>query len=147
MVAVALAVVFAAGAHFVVIVALRDAVFGDEAAPSCDAPPVVVAWSEPAGQWRRSEVFELVDDSQTVQIDVGLGPDGGVFRPVRPCYVVAAGAPLPESGSEPSSMTPFASQRVGFGVNAVNEQITLDAGRWQLAIKGNVGTATVKWPC
>lgn len=123
---------------------LHDTVFGDNTTPTCNAPAVTVTWSEPDTQWRRSETFEVDTDNQTVQIDVALGPDGGILQTGQTVYVIGAGDPLPQPDN---TTAPFGGQTVGHGINAVNEQITLSAGQWQLAIKGNVGTATIKTPC
>jgi hypothetical protein len=42
---------------------------------------------------------------------------------------------------------PFEGLRVGHGVEAVNEQITLGAGTWELALTGGAAPVEVRWPC
>jgi hypothetical protein len=136
-----------AAAYVLASSSLHETISGDDP-PTCDAAPVVVAWTERDGQWQRSDVFELVEDGQIAQIDVALGPDGGVIQTGQTVYVVAAGTPWPDASDDtPESPPSVPGEVVGRGIDAVNEQITLDAGRWQLVVSGNVGSATVRWPC
>jgi hypothetical protein len=54
------------------------------------------------GLWRRSTPFELLEDSQTVQVDLVLANEdaGQVLNFGRSVYVVAAGATFPADFEE-----------------------------------------------
>lgn len=133
-----------------------DGLISGEGAPSCDAAPRAVDWTRD-GSWNRSSSFELPESRQVVQVDVRLGPDGGVLRPGHSVYAIPAGAPLPVFGSSTSVASSGSSSsddeqsnprvRVGHGVEAVNESVALPGGSWELIVRGGPGTATVRWPC
>ncbi len=129
------------------LVYLRNEIFDNEL-PSCDREPVVLEWTQQEGLWRRSAAFELLEDSQSVQIDVALDrDDGGVIQVGKTVYVIAAGGILPASDEETRTTQPFRGTVVGRGIDGVNEQVTLEAGKWQLIVKGGASAAEVRWPC
>lgn len=115
--------------------------------PSCDREPVVLEWAEHDGYWWRSEMFELAEASQVVQVDVTLWRAGGVLQLGKTVYAMPAGEPFPDFAATTSSTLPFAGLQVGHGVEAVNEQITPAAGRWELALTGGAAPVEVRWPC
>ena len=127
---------------------LRNEIFDNEL-PSCDREPVVLEWTQREGLWSRSATFELVDDSQTVQVDLTLQrDDGGVIQVGKTVYVIPAGEKHPADDEETTPTTqPFRGTVVGRGVDGVNEQVTLEAGEWQLIVKGGASAADVRWPC
>ena len=125
---------------------LRDEIFDNEL-PSCDSEPVVLEWTQREGRWSRSDTFELFDDSQTVQVDLALQrDDGGVIQVGKTLYVVPAGSSPPADATTPSTQ-PFRGTTVGSGVDGINERVTLQAGEWQLIVKGGASPAEVRWPC
>lgn len=130
------------------LVYLRNEIFDNEL-PSCDREPVVLEWTQQEGLWRRSATFELFEDSQTVQVDVLLHrDDGGIIQVGKTVYVIAADGILPASDLETTPATqPFRGSVVGSGIDGVNEQVTLEAGEWQLIVKGGASAAEVRWPC
>jgi hypothetical protein len=130
------------------LVYLRNEVFDNEL-PSCDREPVVLEWTQQEGLWQRSATFELLEDSQTVQVDLILQrDDGGVIQTGKTVYVIAAGGSVPADNEETTSTTqPFRGTVVGRGIDGVNEQVTLEAGEWQLIVKGGASAAEVRWPC
>jgi hypothetical protein len=130
------------------LIYLRNEIFDNEL-PSCDREPVILEWTQQEGQWRRSATFELVDDSQTVQVDLVLArDDGGVIQVGKTVYAIAAGGGLPADFDETAPTTqPFPGTVVGSGIDGVNEQLTLEAGKWQLIVKGGASAAEVRWPC
>jgi hypothetical protein len=121
----------------------------DNEVPSCDSDPVVLEWTRQEGGWRRSAAFQLLEDSQTVQVDVVLTrDDGGVIQTGTTIYVIAADGDLPaDVGAATPTTLPFGGTVVGRGVDAVNERVTLDAGEWQLIVDGGASPAEVRWPC
>ena len=121
----------------------------DNEVPSCDREPVVLEWRGSDGGWHRSAPFELVADSQTVQVDLTLyRDDGGVIQPGKSVYAIAAGDPLPPEDEDIAGTTrPFRGTVVGRGVDGLNEQITLGAGQWELIVDGGASAAEVRWPC
>jgi hypothetical protein len=141
-----------AGAVLVVVgglVYLRNEVFDNEL-PSCDREPVILEWTQGDGSWRRSTTFELLEDSQTVQVDLALAnEDGGqVLNFGRTVYVIPAGGTFPADFEEMTPSTqPFEGRVVGSGIDGVNEQVTLEAGQWQLIVQGGASAAEVRWPC
>lgn len=146
------ATVLVASVALVVILAglfyVSNEIFDNEV-PRCDAEPVILQWSAPQDRWRRSDVFELVDDSQTVQVDAALArDDGGVIQTGTTVYAIAAGAelPAPVDDATPTTLS-FGGTLVGRGVDGINEQVTLAAGRWQLIADGGVSPAELRWPC
>jgi len=130
------------------LVYLRNEIFDNEL-PSCDREPVILEWTQAEGRWSRSATFELVNDSQTVQVDLALArDDGGVIQVGKTVYAIAAGGGLPADSDETSPTTqPFRGTVVGSGIDGVNEQVTLEAGKWQLIVKGGASAAEVRWPC
>ncbi len=130
------------------LVYLRNEIFDNEL-PSCDREPVILEWTQQEGRWSRSAAFELVEDSQTVQVDLALvRDDGGVIQVGKTVYVIAAGGDLPADFGETSPTTqPFRGTVVGSGIDGVNEQVALEAGTWQLIVKGGASAAEVRWPC
>jgi hypothetical protein len=127
---------------------VRNEIFDNEL-PSCGREPVVVEWTQREGRWSRSATFELVDDSQTVQVDLTLQrDDGGVIQTGKTLYVVPAGGSVPaDDAATAPSTAPFRGTIVGSGIDAINEQVTLQAGEWQLIVKGGASPAEVRWPC
>lgn len=127
---------------------LRNELFDNEL-PGCDREPVVLDWTQRDGRWQRSETFDLFEDSQTVQVDLILHrDDGGVIQTGKTVYVIAAGGTVPADNDETTPTTqPFRGTAVGRGIDGVNEQVTLDAGEWQLIVKGGASAAEVRWPC
>lgn len=130
------------------LIYLRNEVFDNEL-PSCDREPVVLEWAQRDGLWQRSATFDLFEDSQTVQVDLTLHrDDGGVIQTGKTVYVVAAGGSVPADADDTTSTTlPFRGTVVGRGIDGVNEQVTLQAGQWQLIVKGGASAAEVRWPC
>ena len=130
------------------LVYLRNEIFDNEL-PSCDREPVILEWTQQEGRWSRSATFELVEDSQTVQVDLALArDDGGVIQVGKTVYVIATGGGLPADVDETSPTTqPFRGTVVGSGIDGVNEQVTLEAGKWQLIVTGAASAAEVRWPC
>ncbi len=130
------------------LIYLSNEVFDNEL-PSCDREPVVLEWTQQEGLWQRSATFELLEDSQTVQVDLILQrDDGGVIQTGKTVYVIAAGGSVPADNEETTSTTqPFRGTVVGRGIDGVNEQVTLEAGKWQLIVKGGASAAEVRWPC
>lgn len=127
---------------------LRNEVFDNEL-PSCDREPVVLEWTQREGLWLRSATFELFEDSQTIQVDLILHrDDGGVIQTGKTVYVIDSGGSVPADTNETTSITqPFRGTVVGRGIDGVNEQVTLEAGEWQLIVKGGASAAEVRWPC
>lgn len=125
---------------------VQRAIDGD-GPPGCDREPVLLEWVERDGAWFRSAGFELVADEQTVQVDVSLLKDGGVIQLGKTVYAVPAGEAFPESDEPTSTTQPFPGVRVGHGVDAVNEQVDLGAGAWELIVRGGAAPAEVRWPC
>lgn len=116
--------------------------------PSCDQDAVEVEWVERDGLWRRSDAFELDEAPQTVQVDVRLQRDGGVLQFGSTVFAVPAGEPTPVPRDMASSTTrPYAGMLVGRGVDAVNEQIELARGRWELIVDGTATATELRWPC
>jgi hypothetical protein len=130
----------------VVLLLVKRTIDGD-GPPSYDREPVVLEWVEQDGSWWRSETFELVEVSQVVQVDVALWRDGGVLQLGNTVYAVPAGESFPDLAATTSGTLPFTGVRVGHGVEAVNEQITLGTGRWELAVAGGAAPVEVRWPC
>ena len=130
------------------LIYLRNEVFDNEL-PSCDREPVVLEWTQQEGLWQRSATFELFEDSQAVQVDLILHrDDGGVIQTGKTVYVIAAGGSVPADNEETTSTTQrFRGTVVGRGIDGVNEQVTLEAGEWQLIVKGGASAAEVRWPC
>ena len=143
-----LVVAAAALAVVAVLTYISNEVFDNEI-PSCDADPVVLEWTQREGLWQRSATFELFEDSQKVQVDVTLHrDDGGVIQVGKNVYVMAAGGSVPADDDETTPTTqPFRGTVVGRGIDGVNEQVTLEAGEWQLPVKGGASPAEVRWPC
>ena len=129
---------------------LSNEIFDNEQ-PSCDREPVILEWTRQGdGLWRRSTPFELLEDSQTVQVDLALANEdaGQVLNFGRTVYVIASGETFPTDFEETTSSTqPFEGEVVGNGIDGVNEQVTLGAGKWQLIVKGAASAAEVRWPC
>jgi hypothetical protein len=126
---------------------VRNTILGSDDAPSCDSEPVSLRWSEPDFGWQRTGPFTL-DAAQTVQVDVRLfDPDGGVIQLGSTVYAVPAGEPFPDFSETATTTTPFGGIRVGHGREAVNEQVRLDAGAWELMLRGVPGRTEVRWPC
>ena len=129
---------------------LSNEIFDNEL-PSCDREPVILEWTQQGdGLWRRSTPFELLEDSQTVQVDLVLANEdaGQVLNFGRSVYVIAAGETFAADFEETTSSTqPFEGEVVGNGIEGVNEQVTLGAGKWQLIVKGAASGAEVRWPC
>ena len=126
---------------------VRNTFVGGDDAPSFDSEPVMLEWTEPDFGWQRSGPFTL-DTAQTVQVDVRLfDPDGGVIQAGSTVYAVPAGEPFPDFGETSTTTTPFRGIRVGLGRKAVNEQVRLDAGAWELMLRGAPGRTEVRWPC
>ena len=129
---------------------LSNEIFDNEQ-PSCDREPVVLEWTQQGdGLWRRSTPFELLEDSQTVQVDLALANEdaGQVLNFGRTVYVIASGETFAADFEETTSSTqPFEGEVVGNGIDGVNEQVTLGAGKWQLIVKGAASAAEVRWPC
>lgn len=117
--------------------------------PSCDREPVVLEWTQQEGRWQRSATFELFEDSQTVQVDMALyRDDGGFLHGGKTVYVVAVGGSVPADIQEtPRTTEPFPGIVVGHGLDGVNEQVTLEAGQWQLIVRGRASAPEVRWPC
>jgi hypothetical protein len=130
------------------LVYLRNEIVDNEL-PSCDREPVILEWTQGEGLWRRSTTFELVEDSQTVQVDLMLANEdaGAVLNFGKTVYVIAAGGSFPAGREETPSTQPFQGKVVGSGIDGVNEQVTLEAGQWQLIVKGGASAAEVRWPC
>ena len=131
------------------LVYLRNEIFDNEL-PSCDREPVILEWTQGDGSWRRSTPFELLEDSQTVQVDLLLANEdaGQVLNFGRTVYVIAAGGALPaEFGETTTSTQPFEGKVVGRGIDGVNESVNLGAGQWQLIVQGGASAAAVRWPC
>ena len=130
------------------LVYMGNEVFDNEL-PSCAGEPVILEWTQQEGLWQRSATFELLEDSQTVQVDLTLHrDDGGVIQTGKTVYVIAAGGNVPADTDETTSTTqPFPATVVGRGIDGVNEQVTLEAGEWQLIVKGGASAAEVRWPC
>ena len=131
------------------LVYLRNEIFDNEL-PSCDREPVILEWTQGDGSWRRSTTFELLEDSQTVQVDLALANEdaGQVLNFGRTVYVIAAGGAFPaDFGETTTSTQPFEGKVVGSGIDGVNEQVTLEAGQWQLIVQGGASAAEVRWPC
>lgn len=121
----------------------------DNELPSCDREPVVLEWTQQDGRWLRSETFELLERSHTVQVDLSLQrDDGGVIQTGKTVYVIPAGDRVPADGEAATSGTePFRGVVVGRGVDGVDEQVTIGAGEWQLIVQGGASAAEVRWPC
>jgi hypothetical protein len=119
----------------------------DGGPPTCDREPVLLEWIDQDGAWFRTTPFELETDEQTVQIDVTLRPDGGVIRVGQTVYVARAGGPFPDVAEVGSTTGPFDGVVVGRGVDAVNEQVDLGPGAWELMVRGGAAPAEVRWPC
>ena len=131
------------------LVYLRNEIFDNEL-PSCDREPVILDWTQGDDSWRRSTTFELLEDSQTVQVDLALANEdaGQVLNFGRTVYVIAAGGALPAEFKETTtSNQPFEGTVVGSGIDGVNELVTLEAGQWQLLVQGGASAAEVRWPC
>ncbi len=122
--------------------------FASDGPPSCDRPPTVLPWVEQERQWRRSELFTL-ERQETVQVDVELHSDGAVLDFGRTVYAVPAGAtmPAPSTDDATESGSPDGWVRVGHGREAVNEQVDLRAGTWELVVGGAAKPAELRWPC
>lgn len=143
----ALVVAAAALAAVAVLTYISNEVFDNEL-PSCDADPVVLEWTQGEGLWQRSATFELLEDSQTVQVDVMLHrDDGGVIQVGKNVYVIAAGGSFPVDDETTPTTQPFQGTVVGRGIDGVNEQVTLEAGEWQLIVRGGASPVDVRWPC
>jgi hypothetical protein len=127
----------------------RFDLFGDDGPPSCASEPAVLEWSDSDRGWRRTGRFTL-EESQIVQVDVDLwNSDGGGVLDfgVSTVYAVPAGEPFPEFGDSAATTSPFLGIRVGSGKDAVNEQLRLDPGVWELIMRDGASAAEVRWPC
>jgi hypothetical protein len=135
-------------AAFGVLRYLTNEIFDNEL-PSCDREPVVLEWIQQDGLWRRSAAFELIEDSQKVQVDIVLfRDDGGVIQGGKTVYAIVAGGTLPAGADETTPTSrPFPGTIVGWGIDGVNEQVTLEAGEWQLIVRSGASPAEVRWPC
>ncbi len=114
--------------------------------PSCDRDPMVLEWIVGESGWRRSESFEL-DGRYVVQVDVRLSRDGGFIQTGKSVYAVPAGEPFPSAGESSTTTRPFPGIRVGHGIDAVNEQVRLDPGVWELMVRSAASSPEVRWPC
>lgn len=143
---------------FAVTRAIHDA---DRPAPRCAADPTALTWAVDDPGWRRSDRFELNAPSQVVQIDARLRGDSGrgILAGWATIYAVRAGTTAADVRALYSSQTATSTGpvrpevdstdivKVGMGLNAVNEQVTLGAGTWELMSDDFVKATTVRSPC
>lgn len=106
----------------------------------CGEAPVVLDWGEAVDGYRRSEPF-VVESASSVAVDVTLADDdGGVLQFGKSVWAVPVESPLVVDGR-------IQGVHVGHGREAVNERVALDAGSWQIVIKGRSGVPEVRVGC